>query len=282
MLQFVIAGLVLGGIYAIASAGLVITYTSSGILNFAFGAMAFFIARFYYYLHTQHGWSIASVGHRQRRHRCARARSVPLRGALPLPAAVVPADQGRGHHRSPRRLPCVGHVVLRQPSHPAGSGARARTSARVPVPRGPGDSRPGHRLHLRRPHRGDRCRGASLHRGRAEGAGHGRLAGHDGPLGDQPHGDLGRGLGGQHILRGAVRRPRRANHRPRCGQLHPPDRGLVRRRRGRAAAQLAGGGGRRAPDGGGDLPLPALPPPGQPMDDGDHRCRALHRHRASS
>ena len=61
MLQFVIAGLVLGGIYAIASAGLVITYTSSGILNFAFGAMAFFIARFYYYLHTQYGWSIWSA-----------------------------------------------------------------------------------------------------------------------------------------------------------------------------------------------------------------------------
>ena len=58
MLQFVIAGLVLGGIYAIASAGLVITYTSSGILNFAFGALAYFIARFYYYLHTQENWSI--------------------------------------------------------------------------------------------------------------------------------------------------------------------------------------------------------------------------------
>ena len=58
MLEFVIAGLVLGGIYAIASAGLVITYTASGILNFAFGAMAFFIARFYYYLHTQQNWSI--------------------------------------------------------------------------------------------------------------------------------------------------------------------------------------------------------------------------------
>ncbi|HEY6425794.1 MAG TPA: hypothetical protein VIX84_01040, partial [Acidimicrobiales bacterium] len=61
MLQFVIAGLVLGGIYAIASAGLVITYTSSGILNFAFGAIAYFIARFYYYLHTQHNWSIWSA-----------------------------------------------------------------------------------------------------------------------------------------------------------------------------------------------------------------------------
>ncbi|HLN06559.1 MAG TPA: ABC transporter permease, partial [Acidimicrobiales bacterium] len=59
MLEFVIAGLVLGGIYAIASAGLVITYTASGILNFAFGAMAYFIARFYYFLHTQHSWGIA-------------------------------------------------------------------------------------------------------------------------------------------------------------------------------------------------------------------------------
>src|ERR1700729_3094395 len=58
MLQFVIAGLVLGGIYAICSAGLVITYTSSGVLNFAFGAIAFFIARFYYFLNTQHTWPI--------------------------------------------------------------------------------------------------------------------------------------------------------------------------------------------------------------------------------
>ena len=61
MLQFVIAGLVLGGIYAIASAGLVITYTSSGILNFAFGAIAYFIARFYYYLHTQQNWGIVQA-----------------------------------------------------------------------------------------------------------------------------------------------------------------------------------------------------------------------------
>jgi branched-chain amino acid transport system permease protein len=58
MLQYVIAGLVLGGIYAIASAGLVITYVSSGILNFAFGALAYFVARFYYYLHTQQSWGI--------------------------------------------------------------------------------------------------------------------------------------------------------------------------------------------------------------------------------
>lgn len=58
MLQYVIAGLVLGGIYAITAAGLTVTYLSSGILNFAFGALAFFIARFFYYLHTQLQWGI--------------------------------------------------------------------------------------------------------------------------------------------------------------------------------------------------------------------------------
>jgi branched-chain amino acid transport system permease protein len=59
MLQFIIVGLVTGGVYAIASAGLVMTYTSSGILNFAFGAIAYFVARFFYFLHTQHNWAIA-------------------------------------------------------------------------------------------------------------------------------------------------------------------------------------------------------------------------------
>jgi branched-chain amino acid transport system permease protein len=58
VLQYVIAGLVLGGIYAISSAGLVVTYLSAGILNFSFGALAYFVARFFYYLHSQHNWGI--------------------------------------------------------------------------------------------------------------------------------------------------------------------------------------------------------------------------------
>jgi branched-chain amino acid transport system permease protein len=58
VLPYLIAGLALGGIYAIAATGLVVTYLSAGILNFSFGATAFFIARLYYYLHTQHGWGI--------------------------------------------------------------------------------------------------------------------------------------------------------------------------------------------------------------------------------
>jgi branched-chain amino acid transport system permease protein len=58
-MQYIIAGLVLGGIFGLAAAGLVITYASAGIMNFAFGAEAYFIARMYYYLHTQEGWGIA-------------------------------------------------------------------------------------------------------------------------------------------------------------------------------------------------------------------------------
>ena len=58
MLQFIVVGLVLGSIYALAASGLVITYVSTGVLNFAFGAFAFFIARLYYYLHVEHSWTI--------------------------------------------------------------------------------------------------------------------------------------------------------------------------------------------------------------------------------
>jgi len=62
LLQYSIVGLVVGGIYAIAAVGLVSTYVSAGVLNFAYGSLAFFIARLYYFLHTQHGWSIAAAG----------------------------------------------------------------------------------------------------------------------------------------------------------------------------------------------------------------------------
>jgi branched-chain amino acid transport system permease protein len=62
VLQYVIAGLVLGGIYAIAASGLVITFLSAGILNFSFGALAYTVARFYYYLNTQEHWAILPAG----------------------------------------------------------------------------------------------------------------------------------------------------------------------------------------------------------------------------
>lgn len=57
MLAYIFSGIALGSIYAIAASGLVVTYVSSGVLNFAFGSLAYFLARFYYYLNTQHGWN---------------------------------------------------------------------------------------------------------------------------------------------------------------------------------------------------------------------------------
>src|ERR1019366_8336770 len=41
---------------------LVVTFVSGGVLNFAFGSMAYFVARFYYWLNSQHGWQTDQAG----------------------------------------------------------------------------------------------------------------------------------------------------------------------------------------------------------------------------
>jgi branched-chain amino acid transport system permease protein len=48
MTTYIVAGVVVGSIYAIASLGLVLTYTSSRIFNFAQGAISFFVAVTFY------------------------------------------------------------------------------------------------------------------------------------------------------------------------------------------------------------------------------------------
>ncbi len=58
MLQYIVVGLMFGSIYALAASGLVITYVSTGVLNFAFGSFAYFVARTYYYLHVEERWGI--------------------------------------------------------------------------------------------------------------------------------------------------------------------------------------------------------------------------------
>ena len=62
MLSYIFIGLALGSIYAMAAASLVVTYESAGILNFAFGSMAFFVAKFFYWGNTTHGWNLAVAG----------------------------------------------------------------------------------------------------------------------------------------------------------------------------------------------------------------------------
>jgi branched-chain amino acid transport system permease protein len=58
VLSYVLAGLGLGSIYAIAAGSLVITYVASGIFNLAFAAMAYTVARFYYFLLVEEDWAI--------------------------------------------------------------------------------------------------------------------------------------------------------------------------------------------------------------------------------
>ena len=56
-LNLVISGAVSGAIYSVMAAGLVLTYQSSGIFNFAHGAVAFTTAYVFFQLHaaTSHG-----------------------------------------------------------------------------------------------------------------------------------------------------------------------------------------------------------------------------------
>lgn len=55
LLQFTLFGLMLGCVYAIAAMGLVLTYTVTGVFNFAHGAVGMLAAFCYYELRVQHG-----------------------------------------------------------------------------------------------------------------------------------------------------------------------------------------------------------------------------------
>src|SRR3954453_13693478 len=55
-LAYTIIGIITGAGYAIAAAGLVLTYTTSRIFNMSHGAMAMFAAFGYYFFAYQHHW----------------------------------------------------------------------------------------------------------------------------------------------------------------------------------------------------------------------------------
>jgi len=55
-LPFVVIGLSVGSIYGLAATGLVLTYKTSGIFNFAYGALASVSVFVFYELHDVQGW----------------------------------------------------------------------------------------------------------------------------------------------------------------------------------------------------------------------------------
>src|SRR5581483_6992163 len=61
LLPFIVVGLATGAIYGLAGVGLVLTYRTSGVFNFAHGAIASAGAYLFYELHNKHGvpWPVA-------------------------------------------------------------------------------------------------------------------------------------------------------------------------------------------------------------------------------
>lgn len=56
LLVFVLSGLVSGALYALLATGLVLSYSASGLFNFAHGATAYLCALVFYELHSGLGW----------------------------------------------------------------------------------------------------------------------------------------------------------------------------------------------------------------------------------
>jgi ABC-type branched-subunit amino acid transport system ATPase component/branched-subunit amino acid ABC-type transport system permease component len=62
-LPFIVIGLATGAVYGLAGMGLVLTYKTSGIFNFGYGAISALAAFLFYFLHTEHRlpWPLAAV-----------------------------------------------------------------------------------------------------------------------------------------------------------------------------------------------------------------------------
>ena len=62
-LPFIVIGITTGAVYGLAGTGLVLTYKTSGIFNFAYGAIAAVAVFVFYFLHNQHGipWPYAAA-----------------------------------------------------------------------------------------------------------------------------------------------------------------------------------------------------------------------------
>ncbi|MCK9922751.1 ATP-binding cassette domain-containing protein [Frankia sp. AgPm24] len=63
LLPFIVIGLATGAVYGMAGVGLVLTYKTSGIFNFGYGAIAALDVYLFYFLHTDHGlaWPLTAL-----------------------------------------------------------------------------------------------------------------------------------------------------------------------------------------------------------------------------
>src|SRR6202049_194367 len=57
LLPFIVSGLATGAVYGLAGTGLVLSYKTSGIFNFGYGALATAAVYVFYWFHVDHHWS---------------------------------------------------------------------------------------------------------------------------------------------------------------------------------------------------------------------------------
>ena len=219
MFQYVIAGLVLGGIYAIAATGLVVTFLSAGILNLSFAAMAYTVARFYYYLNSELHWSIVPSA----------ILSIVVLG--PAMGIFFYFLLFRRLHQTSTlvkilvtlglsvALPSLDTVIFGTQAIVAAPGLAPRAGPRLSLGGCSGDPRSAHRLLLCRGGGGARCAGAALHRRGSVCPRHGGFPGHDVNLGNEPAAGVHVGVGSQRGAGRLDRRPLGSDHRARRGDL---------------------------------------------------------------
>ena len=237
-LTFTVLGLVLGAVYAIAASGLVLTYNTSGIFNFAHGAQAMIGAFLYYQLQVV--WGVPTLPGRA--DPAARRRPADGLPAAPVhhgrPARHRRGDQDRGHRRDPARLRVALPVGVGSAGGPDHEDVLRRRQlhhdrrGRDPLPRD----------HLPARRRGDRGRPAAdvhSHPDRRADARHRGRSRPAAPQRPRPRADRGALLGTRLQPRGPGRHPDHPDRGRRAGgqRPHPARDRRLRRRALRPAAQ---------------------------------------------
>ena len=110
LLTLTVSGAVTGAIYSLVAAGVMLSYTATGIFNFAYGAIAYVSAVMYFELNTALGWSDRPVGDRHDRRVRPVARRVPRLGGVPATCPCLAGGQGRRAGR-PDDRPAGGDAV---------------------------------------------------------------------------------------------------------------------------------------------------------------------------
>ena len=146
-LNLLFSGAVSGGIYAVMAAGVVLTYQTSGIFNFAHGAVAFVTAYFFFQLNTGLGVPVVPaalisvlifaplLGLALDRILLRRLAAAPVYARIvgsiglliALPALALVAGRGVGQHGPRLRAP--GHHRLRERDRPRHRAVPARDVA---------------------------------------------------------------------------------------------------------------------------------------------------------